>query len=86
MVSDPIRGERLELLWDGAEIPWVGLWINPGGFGPEGSPHYTLAVEPCLAMPDRLDRAANEFRVAPILRPGEERAWQLTVVLREDAS
>jgi hypothetical protein len=86
IVTDPIRGEALELRWDGGEIPWVGLWLNPGGFGPEGSPHYTLAVEPCLAMPDRLDRAANELRVAPILRPGEERAWRLTVVLREAAS
>jgi galactose mutarotase-like enzyme len=86
VITDPLRGEVLELKWDGAQVPWIGLWINPGGFGPEGAPHYTLGVEPCLAAPDRLDHAALDWRVAPILRPGEERTWQLTVVLREGVS
>jgi galactose mutarotase-like enzyme len=85
-ITDPTRGEVFELEWDGAEIPWLGLWLNPGGFGPEGSRHYTLAVEPCLAAPDRLDRAVDEWRVAPILHPGEERVWRLTVVLRDQSS
>jgi galactose mutarotase-like enzyme len=86
LITDPLRGETLELQWDGSAIPWIGLWINPGGFGPEGAPHYTLAVEPCLAAPDALDRAVRDWRVAPILRPGEERTWRLTVVLREAVS
>jgi galactose mutarotase-like enzyme len=85
-ITDPARGEGLELSWDGAEIPWLGLWINPGGFGPAESRHFTLAVEPCLAGPDRLDRAVNDWQVAPILHPGEERSWRLTVVLRDEAS
>jgi galactose mutarotase-like enzyme len=86
LVTDPLRGETLELQWDAAEVPWVGLWLNPGGFGPRGVPYYNLAVEPCLAGPDRLDRAVDEWRVAPILHPGEERTWRLTVVLREAVS
>jgi len=86
VITDPLRGEALELAWDGGEVPWLGLWLNPGGFGPAGAPHYTLGIEPCLAAPDRLDGAVNDWRVAPILRPGEERAWRLTVVLREGVS
>lgn len=86
VITDPLRGESLELQWDGADIPWIGVWLNPGGFGPEGSPHYTLAVEPCLAAPDALDRAVSDWRVAPILRPGEERSWRLTVIVREAVS
>lgn len=86
VVTDPLRGEALEFQWDAGEIPWVGLWLNPGGFGPQGVPYYNLAVEPCLAAPDGLDRAVSEWKVAPILRPGEERTWRLTVVLREASS
>jgi galactose mutarotase-like enzyme len=86
VVTDPLRGEALELQWDAGEIPWVGLWLNPGGFGPQDVPYYNLAVEPCLAAPDELDRAVREWQVAPILRPGEERTWRLTVVLRAASS
>lgn len=86
IVTDPARGESLELRWNGAEMPWVGLWLNPGGFGPENDRHYTLAIEPCTAAPDRLDRAMHDWAVAPMLRPGEERSWRLTVVLRDEAS
>jgi len=86
VVTDPLRGEALEFQWDAREIPWVGLWINPGGTGPEGTPHYNFAVEPCLAAPDRLDRAVSDWQVAPILRPGEARTWRLTVILRETLS
>jgi galactose mutarotase-like enzyme len=89
VLTDPRRGETLELLWDTGEIPWVGVWLNFGGFAGAAraaEPPYTLAVEPCLAAPDRLDHVTGEWGVAPILRPGEERAWRLTVVLREGPS
>jgi galactose mutarotase-like enzyme len=86
VVTDPLRGEALELQWDGGETPWVGLWLNPGGFGPTSEPYYNLAAEPCLAAPDQLDRAVREWRMAPFLRPGEDRTWRLTVVLREASS
>lgn len=86
LLTDALRGETLELRWNGAEVPWVGMWLNPGGFGPENERHYTLAIEPCTAAPDRLDRALNEWQVAPLLQPAEERSWRLTVVLRDEAS
>ncbi|HXI21413.1 MAG TPA: hypothetical protein VNH46_10020 [Gemmatimonadales bacterium] len=80
---DPRRGETLELLWDGEVVPLVGLWLNMGGWSPRGDPYYNLAVEPCHGAPDRLDQAVEDWGLAPFLRPGEERAWRLTVVLRE---
>jgi galactose mutarotase-like enzyme len=82
-LTDPTRGETLELHWDAAEIPFVTLWLNFGGWGPAGEPYVNLAVEPCLAVPTTLDEAAAIPGMAPILPPSGERAWRLTVTLRE---
>ena len=59
------------------------LWLNFGGWGPAGEPYLNLAVEPCLAVPTQLDEAAAMAGMAPILPPSGERAWRLTVTLRE---
>jgi hypothetical protein len=83
LLTAPPHGETLELLWDGSAVPMVGMWLNMGGWSPTGDPYYNLAVEPCHAGPDRLDQAVAEWGLAPFLRPEEERAWRLTVVLRE---
>ncbi len=80
---DPIRGETLELQWDAASLPCVGLWLNLGGWGPAGTPYLNLAIEPCITASDRLDAPAESGLLAPILPPQEERAWRLTVALRE---
>ena len=82
-VTDPTRGEMLEFHWDAAAIPFVTLWLNFGGWGPAGEPYLNLAVEPCLAVPTQLDEAAAMAGMAPILPPSGERAWRLTVTLRE---
>jgi galactose mutarotase-like enzyme len=82
-LTDPTRGETLELQWDATEVPLVGLWLNLGGWSPAGEPYVNLAIEPCLAAPDRLDEAVESWGLAPILPPQGERVWRLTVALRE---
>jgi galactose mutarotase-like enzyme len=82
VLTDPRRGERLELHADPVEVPQVGIWINAGGWAPRGrQPYYNLAVEPCIGAPDRLDHAVEEWGMARTLAPGEERRWKLEVRL-----
>jgi galactose mutarotase-like enzyme len=81
-LTDPRRGERLEMLVRGSEVPQVGVWINCWGWAPPGrTPYYNLALEPCIGAPDRLDVALRDWHTAQSLGPGEERAWSLEVRL-----
>jgi galactose mutarotase-like enzyme len=84
MLTDPRRGERLEIRVQRDEIPQVGVWINCRGWAPPGrTPYYNLALEPCIGAPDRLDLAATEWQTAQTLRPGETRQWSLELRLLE---
>jgi galactose mutarotase-like enzyme len=84
MLTDPRRGERLELVVRREEVPQVGVWINCRGWAPPGrTPYYNLALEPCIGAPDRLDLAVTEWHTAQTLQPGEERVWTLEVRLLE---
>jgi galactose mutarotase-like enzyme len=81
-LTDPRKGEQLEMVVRAAEVPQVGVWINCQGWAPPGrKPYYNLALEPCIGAPDRLDVAVSDWRTAPILQPGEEREWSLEVRL-----
>jgi len=84
-LTDPRRGERLEMMVNPAEVPQVGMWINCRGWAPPGrAPYYNLALEPCIGAPDRLDVAAEGWGTAQTLHPGEERVWSLDVRLLDD--
>lgn len=84
VLTDPRRGERLELVVRPEEVPQVGLWINNRGWAPAGrTPYFNLAVEPAIGAPDSLEQAVH-WGTAPTLEPREERSWGLTVRLLED--
>jgi galactose mutarotase-like enzyme len=79
-LTDPRKGERLELVVSPGEVPQVGVWINCSGWAPPGrTPYYNLALEPCIGAPDRLDVAVDDWKTAQTLAPGEERKWSLEV-------
>ncbi|MFI5235365.1 MAG: hypothetical protein ACHQXA_06620 [Gemmatimonadales bacterium] len=89
-VTDPARGERLEISTSAA--PQVGLWINAGGWAPQRidgrspiAPYVNLGVEPSIGVADRLDRAVGVWHAAAMLDPGTERRWSLTVRLPDPA-
>jgi galactose mutarotase-like enzyme len=84
-VTDPRKGERLELTVRREEVPQVGIWINCNGWAPPGrNPYFNLALEPCIGAPDRLDLAVNEWHTAQMLHPGEVREWGVDVRLEDD--
>lgn len=84
-LTDPRRGERLELRVRPDEVPQVGIWINARGWAPAGrTPYYNLALEPCIGAPDRLDDAVERWGAANTLVPGEERRWSVDVWALEE--
>ena len=84
VLTDPRRGERLEMRVDPATVPQVGIWINARGWAPPGrQPYCNLALEPSIGAPDRLVDAVVEWEMAQKLSPGEERGWSVEVRLPE---
>jgi galactose mutarotase-like enzyme len=84
VLTDPRKGERLEMAVIGGEVPQVGVWINLGGWAPPGrTPYYNVALEPCIGAPDRLEDAVLRWQTAQTLEPGEERRWGIEVTLPE---
>jgi galactose mutarotase-like enzyme len=86
------EGARLEFTIDGAQIPWVGLWLNRGGWSPfppraslweklttRRRPSYcNLAIEPCFAPAGSLaDAVAGDGAIT--LGAGETYAWDMTL-------
>jgi hypothetical protein len=85
ILTDPRRGERLEMVARPEEVPQVGIWINNHGWAPPGQqPYYNLGLEPAIGAPDRLDEAVREWNAAQTLGPGEERSWGVEVWLLEE--
>ena len=85
VLTDPRRGERLEMFVRTEEVPQVGIWINSRGWAPAGRrPYYNLGLEPAIGAPDRLDEAVRDWNAAQTLGPGEERVWGVEVWLLEE--
>jgi galactose mutarotase-like enzyme len=85
VVTDPRRGERLEIEVRPEEVPQVGLWINNRGWAPpDRRPYLNLGLEPAIGAPDSLEEAVRDWKTAQTLEPGEERSWGLQVRLLEE--
>ena len=85
VLTDPRRGERLEMRVRPEEVPQVGIWINQHGWAPAGRrPYGNLALEPGIGAPDSLEDAVRDWKTAQTLAPGEERGWSLEVRLLEE--
>lgn len=57
-------------------LPWLGFWINNGGFGG----HYNIAPEPATAPFDSPSRS-EEFGIPAVWKAGEIREWELSYSL-----
>lgn len=75
VLTDPVRGEQLEVRVDPGQVPIVGIWIDLV------AEHGRLGIEPALGAPDRLDRAVGAWRSAPVLEPSTTRSWSVTIRL-----
>ncbi|HEY3757514.1 MAG TPA: hypothetical protein VGL42_15280 [Opitutaceae bacterium] len=66
-------GESLEVRWDAAAAPYLGLWLTRGGY--RGWHH--VGIEPTNAPFDRVDLAARDAHTAfaVTLPPRSRRRW-----------
>ena len=69
------------LRYDGAKLPYLGVWITAGGF--QGD--YNCALEPANGFYDSISRAAGN-RKLPVLAAGEILEFELAVTLAESSS
>jgi hypothetical protein len=72
------NGASLALEWNSSDIPYLGLWVNNGGWSGCGSePYFNLGIEPATLPIDNLAAAENP----PLLQSRETRHWNLDVLL-----
>jgi galactose mutarotase-like enzyme len=76
-LDDPATGQRLTLRFDPALVPYVGVWLNLGGWPvtPGTEPCYNVALEPCTGFPDRVDEAIRRHEVATLPGKGVVEWW-----------
>jgi len=67
-------GDRFELTWNAARIPFLGLWVNRGHDG-----FHHVALEPACGAPDSLADAMEGWHQSCLLSPGETTHWSLTL-------
>jgi hypothetical protein len=70
-------GVRIQVAFEPAATPFLGLWLCYGGWPPRPGPkQMCVALEPSTAPADSLGRAGNWART---LLPGETAAWTMAV-------
>jgi galactose mutarotase-like enzyme len=73
--------ESLTMNVDGAVLPWLGLWVNNGGWsGCDAEPYRNLGLEPSTAAYDSVGEAIDSNGI-PWIQPGETRRWKLNLEL-----
>ena len=69
-LHDPESGDFVAFSFSPEEVPFVGVWINQGGWPLEGTASFNAALEPCTGYPDRLDIAAVRNEVGSVPAKG----------------
>jgi hypothetical protein len=72
----PRTGLGIGLTYPPDKVPWLGMWLNEGGY--EGQ--YNIAPEPATAAMDRID-SARAWGMGSTLAPGGVHEWDLVITL-----
>ncbi len=75
---------QLRLAWSGDDMPYVGLWLNYGGWPVTGACGSHVAIEPTTAGADDLNRAIASGH-SPPLAARQSRTWRITLTLSTPA-
>jgi hypothetical protein len=70
---NPSTGDRLQLRWDAAQVPYCGLWLNRGHAG-----FHHVALEPTSGAPDALSDAVERWQQHAVVPAGGTSAWSIT--------
>jgi galactose mutarotase-like enzyme len=79
-LQDPVTGIFLRMTWPHETIPYLGVWINEGGWPFTGNPSFNVALEPATGCPDKLDIAVQREEYA-LLRPHQQTSWHLCFII-----
>ncbi len=71
---NPNDGMMINLQWDAEKLPWLGIWVNEGGWANQ----YNIGIEPATAGMDS-PGAARRYGMESILKPYEIRGWELDI-------
>jgi galactose mutarotase-like enzyme len=78
VLHDPKRGLSIGLAWPEDSLPYLGMWVNEGGWADQ----YNIAPEPATGAMDRVD-FARMWGMSSVLHAGEQREWRLTITMRQ---
>lgn len=78
ILHDPRRSLNIGLAWPPEEVPYLGVWVNEGGWFDQ----YNIAPEPATAAMDRVD-FSKAWGMSSVLNSGEARQWWLTLTVRQ---
>jgi len=73
-ITDIEHGFRASLIFDPADLPWLGIWVNEGGW--HGG--YNLGIEPSTCWLDSPAAGMEKDRCL-LLGPGETKRWGITL-------
>jgi len=71
-LANDATGDRLELKWDAAVVPYLGLWLNRGHAG-----FHHVALEPATGAPDSLTDAVQKWRQFATVAAGATVRWSV---------
>ncbi|MDR0734860.1 MAG: DUF5107 domain-containing protein [Elusimicrobiota bacterium] len=74
-------GERIIYRYDGAKVPYLGVWKTQGGYRGD----YNVALEPCTAIYDDL-YVANKIKKVSEVPPKGLYQWNLTMSVEQRIS
>jgi galactose mutarotase-like enzyme len=78
----PATGAWLGVSFDCAATPYLGIWLNQGGWPSRERGLNHVALEPAMARADQLD-VAMRLDGIPALPPLGSRSWRVTLVVGE---
>jgi len=76
----PSDKTELKIIFSPDDIPYIGLWINAGGFPAGNNEHYNIALEPCTSPFDSLSKSYEQgyAKQAP---PQSTVRWHIRIAL-----
>jgi len=78
ILHDGRRGLSIGMSWPEDRVPWLGMWLNEGGYAGQ----YNIAPEPATGAMDRVD-FSRMWGMGSVLGPGETREWHLGITVSE---
>ena len=76
ILHDPKTRETAGLAWPVQQVPYLGMWVNEGGW----NDCYHIAPEPCTAPFDRWD-VARQWGKLPVIPAFGSQHWELLITV-----